>query len=129
MQVSMPADELGFFGRECPSCSQLFRVDADDYEALPDDIQLRCVYCGHHGEHSDFITRQQLDRAMRAVEDWARQSIGRRLDHSLRRLSTPRPRSGFGIQRSTPFYPQPLPGIYEVWVNTSSKPSLARYSA
>jgi hypothetical protein len=116
MQVSMPTDEHGFFGRECPSCSQLFRVDADDYEALPDDIQLWCVYCGHHGEHSDFITRQQLDRATRAVEDWAMQSIGRRLDQSLRRLSTPPPRSGFGIQisyRSTPFYPQPLPGIDE----------------
>ena len=34
MQVSMPTDEHGFFGRQCPSCSQLFRVDSDDYEAL-----------------------------------------------------------------------------------------------
>jgi len=116
MQVSMPTDEHGFFGRQCPSCSQLFRVDADDYEALPDDLELWCVYCGHHGEHSDFITQQQLDRATRAVEDWAMQSIGNVLDRSLRGLSTPRPRSGFGIQishRSTPFYPQPLPGINE----------------
>jgi hypothetical protein len=116
MQVSMPTDEHGFFGRQCPTCTQLFRVDADDYEALPDDIELWCVYCGHHGEHSDFITRQQLDRATRAAEDWAMQSIGQRLDRSLRSLSTPRPRSGFGIQisyRSTPFYPQPLPGIDE----------------
>jgi len=60
MQVSMPTDEHGFFGRRCPSCSQLFRVDADDYDALPDDLQLWCVYCGHHGEHSDFVTDQQF---------------------------------------------------------------------
>src|SRR5215212_1060995 len=47
MQVSMPLDEHGFIGRQCPSCSQLFRVDADDYEALSDELDLWCVYCGH----------------------------------------------------------------------------------
>jgi Zn ribbon nucleic-acid-binding protein len=106
IQVSMPTDEHGFFGRQCPSCSQLFRVDSDDYEALPDEVELWCVYCGHHDEHSEFITAQQLDRAERAVTDWAEQSIGQMLDRSLGRLGTPRPRSGFGIQvsyRSTRF--------------------------
>jgi len=95
MQVSMPLDEHGFFGRQCPSCAQLFRVDADDYQALPDELELWCVYCGHHAEHSEFITDQQLDRAKRAVADWAMQSIGDSLNRSLGRLSTPRPRTGF----------------------------------
>lgn len=116
MQVGMPTDEHGFFGRQCPGCSQLFRMDAGDYEALPDDLELWCVYCGHHAEHSDFITAQQLERAKRAVSDWAMQSIGQTLDRSFRGMSSPRPRSGFGVQisyRSTPFYPQPLPGIDE----------------
>src|SRR5690349_1516530 len=43
------------------------------------------------------------------------QSIGQALDRSFGRLS-PRARSGFGIHityRSTPFYPQALPGIDE----------------
>ena len=116
IQVSMPVDEQGYFGRQCPSCSQLFRVEAADYEALPNNLDLWCVYCGHHAEHSDFTTAQQLERAERAVSDWAMQSIGQVLDRSFRGLSTPRPRSRFGIQisyRSTPFYPQPLPGIDE----------------
>jgi len=116
MSVSTPTDEHGFFGRQCPSCSQLFRIDSDDYEALPDDIDLWCVYCGHRDADSEFITDQQLERAKRAVGDWAVQSFGQRLDRSLRRLSTPAPRSGFGIKvsyRSTPFYPQALPGIDE----------------
>jgi len=116
MSVSMPTDEHGFFGRQCPSCSQLFRVDSDDYEALPDDLELWCVYCGHHDGHSEFITDQQLARAKRAVGDWAVQSIGRSLGDSFSRMSTPAPRSGFGIHisyRSRPFYPQPLPGIDE----------------
>jgi hypothetical protein len=116
MQVSMPPDEHGFLGRQCPSCSQLFRVDADGYQALPKPLELWCVYCGHQAEHSGFLTEQQRERAMRAVGDWTMQAIGQTLERSLGGLSTPRPRSGFSVQiryRATPFYPQPLPGIDE----------------
>jgi hypothetical protein len=116
MRVSIPADEHGFFGRQCPGCAQVFRIDSDDYEALPDNVHLWCVYCGHHDEHSEFMTQQQLDRAMRAVGDIGVQIAGQVLDRSFRGLSTGRPRSGAGVQfsyRSTPFYPRPLPGIDE----------------
>lgn len=121
MRVSIPSDEHGFFGRQCPSCRQLFRVDGDDYEALPDDLELWCVYCGHHTEHSEFATQQQLDRAMRAAEDLGMQIVGQALDEafgSFRPSPRRSPRSGFGISidikyRSEPFYPEPLPGINE----------------
>lgn len=116
MRVSIPTDDHGFFGRQCPGCSQVFRIDSEDYEALPDNVHLWCVYCGHHDEHSEFMTQQQLDRAMRAVGDIGVQMAGQMLDRSFRRLSTRRPRSGSGVQfsyRSAPFYPQPLPGIDE----------------
>ncbi|MGW7336626.1 hypothetical protein [Streptomyces sp. NPDC054808] len=52
MRISIPLDEDGFLGRQCPDCSLLFRMDAQQYEALPDDLTLWCVYCGHHAEHS-----------------------------------------------------------------------------
>jgi len=39
MRVSVPTDEDGFFGRQCPGCSQVFWVD---YEALPEDLRLWC---------------------------------------------------------------------------------------
>lgn len=116
MQVDMPTDEQGFFGRQCPNCSQLFRIEGDDFAALPDDLQMWCVYCGHQDGRNEFLTTQQLERAQRAVGDWAMRSIGRTLDRSLRRLATPRPSSGFGIQvtvRSSPFHMRPLPGIDE----------------
>lgn len=119
MRVSIPTDEHGFLGRQCPDCAQVFRVDSDDYEALPDDIELWCVYCGHHADHGDFMTQQQLDRAMRAAGDLGLQIVGQALDEIFGRMATPRSRSrrsGFGIEiryRSTPFYPQPLPGIDE----------------
>jgi len=60
------------------------------------------VYCGRHDAHSEFVTDQQLERAKRAVGDWAVQSIGRMLGNSLGRLATPTPRCGFGIQDQLP---------------------------
>lgn len=119
MRVSIPSDEHGFFGRQCPSCRQIFRIDGGDYDALPDDVELWCVYCGHHDDHSEFMTQQQLDRAMRAVGDLGVQLVGRALDEAFSGLRSSRRtsrRSGFGIEiryRSEPFYPEPLPGIDE----------------
>lgn len=49
--VSMPSDEDGHIGRECPKCAQHFRIAYDDYEALPDDLRLWCVYCGQIEDH------------------------------------------------------------------------------
>jgi hypothetical protein len=47
----MPSDEDGHIGRECPQCAQHFRIAYDDYEALPDDLRLWCVYCGQIEDH------------------------------------------------------------------------------
>lgn len=117
MRVSMPPDDHGFIGRQCPDCAQMFRVDAADYEGLPDDLELSCVYCGHHAEHTDFVTQQQIDRARRAVGDLGVQLLGRAAEEIFGRRSKRSPgRSGFAVEvsfRSTPFYPQPLPGIDE----------------
>jgi hypothetical protein len=33
-------------------------VDSDDYGALPEDVEVWCVYCGRHSEQSEFITAQ-----------------------------------------------------------------------
>ncbi len=121
LKVSIPSDEHGFFGRQCPSCRQIFRVDGDDYDALPDDLELWCVYCGHHEDHSEFMTQQQLDRVTRVAEDLGTQIVGQALDKAFggfRSRSRRSSRSGFGFSidikyRSEPFYPEPLPGIDE----------------
>lgn len=119
LRVSIPSDEHGFFGRQCPSCRQIFRVDGEGYEALPDEVQLWCVYCGHHEDNSEFMTEQQLDRAMRAVGDLGVQIVGRALDKAFNGFTSSRRRSrrsGLGIEvssRTEPFYPEPLPGIDE----------------
>jgi hypothetical protein len=113
--VSMPTDDDGHFGRECPDCSQIFRVSADDYDALPDDLTLWCVYCGHSDDHSEFITQQQMERATRAAYDYASQLFGQMLDDTFGGMAR-RSRNNSFVKisyRSTPFYPEPLPGINE----------------
>jgi hypothetical protein len=116
MRVSIPSDEDGFLGRECPRCLQIFRIDSDEHEALPVHQTLWCVYCGHHDEHSEFMTRQQRARMMRVVGDLGEQLVKKMLDDTFGRMSRPAPRSGFGIQvtyRTGPSFPRPLPGISE----------------
>ena len=113
-KVSIPLDDDGFFGRECPESDQHFRIAHDDYDALPDDLELWCVYCGHHDDHSEFMTEQQRDRVMRAASDYAMQLIGRAFDGSFGRMARSSRSSFVRITyRSKPFYPAPLPEIDE----------------
>ena len=117
LSVTMPTDEEGFFGRECPSCDQHFRVAAEDYSQLPDDQVLWCVYCGYQDDVSEFVTLQQMERVKSAASDYAMQRVQQALDQSFGRAfgRSRRSRDSF-LQvsfryRSEPFYPSPLPGI------------------
>ena len=121
-RVTMPSDDAGHIGRQCPSCRQLFRLHADDYAALPDGLRLACPYCRFRADHGEFITPQQLERANAAVGDWAQQmvadKIGKALDGMVRTVN--RSSSSGGMLRMTasrgpsrPFLPSPLPTITE----------------
>jgi len=113
-RVTIPVDDDGFFGRECPSCEQHFRVSHEDYDRLPDDLRLWCVYCGHNDDHSDFMTQQQVERVTRVAHDYAMQAIGQVLDKSFGSMARRSRGSAVRISyRSKPFYPAPLPGIDE----------------
>lgn len=113
--VSIPYDEHGYFGRECPACHQFFRINGEDYDALPDDLVLTCPYCGHEEEHSEFMTVQQRERVMRVARDAAMQIVADVLDSSFGSMarSTRHNRYVKISYRSKPFYPQPLPGLDE----------------
>ncbi len=112
--VDTPIDEDGYYGRECPSCEQHFRVAYEDYFGLPDDLRLWCVYCGHNDDRSAFMTQQQLRRVTRVASDYATQQVLRTLDRSFGRMA--RRSRGSMVQvtyHSRPFNPAPLPGINE----------------
>lgn len=112
--VTIPIDGDGFLGRECPACDQHFRIAHADYESLPDDLELWCVYCGHHDDHSEFMTAQQRGRVMRAASDYATQLVGQAFDDGFGRgARSSRNSMGTVTYRSSPFYPAPLPEIDE----------------
>ncbi|WP_405757514.1 hypothetical protein [Streptomyces sp. NBC_00073] len=116
IQVTVPTDDDGFLGRECPHCTMTFRIDADDYERLPDNLTLWCVYCGHHSGHSDFMTTQQRERLLRVAEDLGTQIVSRSLHDIFGGLARKSSRGSpvtFSYKPGKPFYPRPLPGIDE----------------
>lgn len=114
--VSLPSDEQGFLGRQCPECRRIFRIDDGDYSALPDDIELWCTYCGHNAPHQEFVTDQQYERAVGAATDVGRQIVANHLDQMFSRLKA-RPRRNRLVSvhysRSSLGPPVPLRAITE----------------
>lgn len=114
-RVSIPLDEHGFFGRECPSCRRTFLVSKESYDPLPEDLRLWCVYCGHNDDHSEFMTSQQRARVMSLAEDVGMQMISQAFDRSFGRLAS-RSRNNSFIRveyKPSRVYPRPLPGVRE----------------
>lgn len=98
--ISIPVDEDGFFGRECPECGRLFKMDVGEYEVLPDDLELICPYCGERREHGDFMTHDQQARIESASEAMAEQYVHQAVDQMMRQTlgsiaRTPRSRDSF----------------------------------
>ena len=122
--VSLPVDDDGYFGRACPECETPFKMRADEYHALPDDLVLTCPYCGHRSEHSDFMTPAQRERAHAAMEalaeQWMHQTFHETLDgvFGSGRRRSPRARSsGLGMSLEltyTPGTPPPIRALPEV---------------
>lgn len=112
--VSIPVDDEGFFGRECPACEAPFKMRADEYDALPDDQRLTCPYCGHQTEHGDFMSAAQEERALAAAgmlaEQFVHQEMNRILSDTFgRRRSSPGSGGFIGVEISyTPGSPPPL---------------------
>ena len=94
--ISIPVDDDGYFGRECPECGRLFKMDAAEYEALPDDLELICPYCGERRDHGDFMTRDQRARVDSAVEAVTEQYVHQSLNDMFHRTFSSMPRSPKG---------------------------------
>ncbi len=111
--IRIPLDSEGYFGRECPSCGALFKMRHDEYEPLPDDLELTCPYCGHCEDHSAFMTRAQLERVNAAAEGLAAQFVHAKLNTMFgdvfgRPSRTPRG-SGISVEwRYAPGSPPPV---------------------
>lgn len=118
--VSIPLDEDGFLGRECPACEGPFKIHGDDYDALPEDPVLTCPYCGHEQDHSSFLTRAQVERVDAAVNAIAEQYVHGALNDMLGNAfggpkQRSRPGSFISIETSyTPGSPPPIKALPEI---------------
>lgn len=111
-QVTFPTDDEGFFGRECPSCHNYFKIHEGDYEALPDGAITWCPDCGHAAAADAFLTPDQtrrLDAAVNvAVEQYAHAQVSD-MFRSLQRKTS----SSLKVTVSAPPAVRPLPAIVE----------------
>lgn len=89
LNISLPADEDDFTGRECPNpdCLGYFKVQFGT-GLKGDDLPCHCPYCGHVDGHDKFFTQEQIEYAksivVRELTDAIRKDIGA-WDKKLRR--------------------------------------------
>lgn len=100
IRVSIPTDDDGFVGRECPStdCHRHFKIKPGT--GLPKVPDCGCPYCGHRGEPSDFMTEQQLEYAKSVAFRQVMQGISKQLK-KLERRPNPRDLISIGIKVRT----------------------------
>jgi hypothetical protein len=68
VSVSIPTDERGLLGRECPvpECLGYFKVKSGTGLTGP-GLQCHCPYCGHVADPNSFWTKEQIEYAQSVV--------------------------------------------------------------
>lgn len=98
ISVSIPKDEGGFIGRECPesACLGYFKVKPGT-GLTGDDVPCHCPYCGHKASSNHFWTKEQIEYA----QSHAMRTIGEAIHRDLKQMEFDRPaRGAFGIGMS-----------------------------
>jgi hypothetical protein len=109
VDVSIPKDDRGSIGRECPdsNCLGYFKVRPGT-GLTGRDIPCHCPYCGHSGDSNTFLTADQVEY----VQSIALQSISNAIQRDLKQLEfNHRPSGSFGLGislRVTPGRPIPI---------------------
>jgi DNA-directed RNA polymerase subunit M/transcription elongation factor TFIIS len=118
VSISIPTDEDGYFGRECPACESPFKMRHDEYEALPDEVQLACPYCGHREEHSAFMSSAQHARVTASaeglVEQWLHGEVNDMLGRTFGRQASKPRRLGSFISIDWSYTPGTPPPVREL---------------
>lgn len=108
MKVSIPVDTSGYFGRVCPACRGFFKIRGDEFKAAPDELQLRCPYCGHAGTPRDFLSDDQRERAISAAKAAAIGKLHQTLQDAMPKTSY----SGGLVSISMELKPGTPPSLY-----------------
>ena len=109
--ISIPADENGFTGRQCPQqeCEGYFKIELGT-GLKGEELPCHCPYCGHAAGHDQFWTMEQIEYAksvaMRKITDALHKDLKKmEFDH--------KPKGAFGIGVSMKVKPgRPTPIHY-----------------
>lgn len=110
--ITLPKDENGFIGRECPqsNCLGYFKVKPGT-GLSGDDLDCHCPYCGHTEKYDSFHTSEQIEYA----RSMTRRHVADLLHSELKRMEF----------RSRPSGPLSL--SISVEVKRGHRPALHRY--
>lgn len=103
ISVSIPKDEEGYLGRECPqeNCLGYFKIKPGTGLSGA-DLPCVCPYCGYKGPTNTFWTQEQIKYA----KSVAMKKIGDALRADLKKLEfESKPQGSFGIGISMKFKP------------------------
>lgn len=105
--ISIPPDEDGLIGRECPvpECESYFKIQPGT-GLKGENLPCHCPYCGHAAGPDKFFTKAQVEYAQSVVLN---QVTGALLKDLKSLEFNHRPRGGFGIGISMKVSGQPTP--------------------
>lgn len=91
--ITLPRDEKGMMGRECPKCELVFNIKTGT-GLKGEDLPCHCAYCGHAAARVQFFTKAQIQSA----KSLAMRQFTDQLHRQLTRLEFNRAGRGpFGI--------------------------------
>lgn len=96
--ISIPRDEEGFTGRECPEkeCQGYFKIELGT-GLKGENLPCYCPYCGYKGTSSEFWTKEQIEYAKSVVLQDATQNLLKMMK-TIERRPDPRAFISFGIK-------------------------------
>jgi hypothetical protein len=112
--ISIPRDEDGLIGRECPvkECEGYFKIQPGTGLIKGENLPCHCPYCGHSAGQKSFFTKAQIDYAKSIVIN---QVTGALLKDLKALEFNHRPSGGFGIGISMKVEgcSHPIPAFWE----------------
>jgi hypothetical protein len=109
MKVTLPVDEDGFLGRQCPSlyCRRYFKITPGT-GLTGDNLPCHCPYCGHADDAGDFYTEEQVEYAKALALNLFERELLKKLK-TMEFEHKPRPGTfGIGISLKVTGRPDPV---------------------
>ncbi len=106
MAISIPPDDKGYIGRECPKCEHYFKIKPGT-GVTTGDPPCNCPYCGHCDPQDQFFTTAQIEYAKSVAINKITGAVIKDLK-SLEFNHRPKGAFGIGISMKVEGRPQPV---------------------